>query len=282
MKWKSGENKKGRYFMFLLGFLAALGISGTKCAIEDSQIKRESRTIDEKGNVHYYDRQLRDYINGERVERIETKDANGVTLYSTVGMNSHKVYETCYGRNEQIQFEMSEQNKQRAIEYGNLAYEQYNPYFERFVTTEIATGRTITCLFKNISKDGKYEYRKWYYNSVYQGKYDYNTTLKDDYGIIITKEEYEKLNSLCSASHSHIPSDYNVWEDLVSNDRYKVKKKREHDEYMRKYAQESKIKIEEKKKQQERETLKRKYEYLKDDINRKRVERHLASMKNSQ
>lgn len=281
MKWKSGENKKGRYFMFLLGFLAALGISGAKCAIEDSQIKHESRTIDEKGNVHYYDRQLRDYINGERVERIETKDANGVTLFSTVGANSHKIYNTSYGRGTQQLFEMSEQNKQRSIEYGDLAYSQYNPYFERFVTTEIATGRTIICLFENISKDGKDEYRKWYYNSACQGKYDYNTTLKGDYGIIITKEEYKKLN-IISGSHRHIPSDHNIWKDLTSPDRYKAKEKREYDKRMREYAQESKIKVEEKKKQQEREMAKRKYEYLKDSTKRKRVQRHLASMKNSQ
>lgn len=41
---------------------------------------------------------------------------------------------------------MSEREKQDAIERGKLAYMQYNPYFGRSVTTEIATGRTITCL----------------------------------------------------------------------------------------------------------------------------------------
>lgn len=248
--------------MFLAGFLAALGISGAKCAIEDGQMKRESRTIDKDGNVHYMDRLCNDYINGEKVQRVETIDRNGVKLYSTVGVSSHKIYDTNYGRGTQQLLEYSERDKQDAIERGKLAYRQYNPYFEKSVTTEIVTGRTITCLFKNISKSGEDEYRKWYYNPEHQGKYDYNTTLNGDYGIIITKEEYEKLNIICG-SHCHIPSDHNVWEDLTSHDRYEAKKKREHDERIREYAQECRARIEERRNRQEREMAKRKYEYLK-------------------
>ena len=218
MKWKSGENKKGRYFMFLLGFLAALGISGTKCAIEDSQIKHESRTIDEKGNVHYYDRQLRDYINGERVERIETKDANGVTLFSTVGVNSSKVYDTSYGRGTQQLLEYSERNKQQNLKYGKNSYTQYNPYFGTFVTTEISSGRTITCLFDGKNhKTGKKFYRVWYFRPECQGKFDYNATVEGDMGIEITKEEFDKLKFGCLKCKS-IPSDYNVTKKLWGDD----------------------------------------------------------------
>lgn len=195
--------------MFLGIFLAALGISGAKCAIENSQIKRDSRTVDEKGNVHYYDRQLRSYINGERVERVETQDKDGVTLYSTVGVNSHKVYETRYGRNEQIMFEMSEEDKQYRIKKGYLAYSQYNPYFRKRVTTEISTGRTITCLFSGKNqKTGKQIYKKWYYRPECQNKYQYDTTVDGDFGIDITEEEYRKLNVL--GSHSKVPSDGDV------------------------------------------------------------------------
>ena len=93
------------------------------------------------------DRLCNDYINGERVKRVETTDRNGVKLYSTVGVNSSRVYNTSYGRGTQQLFEMSERDKQDNIKRGYNVYEQYNPYFGTFVTTEISSGRTITCLF---------------------------------------------------------------------------------------------------------------------------------------
>lgn len=132
------------------GLLAFLGIyagSAAKAAKDNYDMKKTTRTVDKDGNIHYMDRLCNDYINSERVKRVETTDRNGVKLYSTVGVNSSKVYDTSYGRGTQQLFEMSEREKQDAIERGKLAYMQYNPYFGRSVTTEIATGRTITCLF---------------------------------------------------------------------------------------------------------------------------------------
>lgn len=194
-------------------FLGALGISGALCAKENHEMKRDSRTVDEKGNVHYYDRLCRDYINGERVQRVTTEDSNGVTLYSTVGVNSHKVYNTSYGRGTQQLLDYSEIRKQKAIEYGDLAYSQYNPYFGRSVTTEIATGRTITCLFEYEYGD-KPIYKKWYFRPECQGKLDYNVTVDGDYGIDITREEYYKLDVL-AGSHTSLPSDRKVCDDLM-------------------------------------------------------------------
>lgn len=198
-------------------FLGALGISGALCAKENYEMKRDSRTVDEKGNVHYYDRLCRDYINGERVQRVATEDSNGVTLYSTVGVNSHKVYNTSYGRGTQQLLDYSEIRKQKAIEYGDLAYSQYNPYFGRSVTTEIATGRTITCLFIHECGD-KRIYKKWYFRPECQGKLDYNVTVDGDYGIDITREEYYKLDVL-SGSHTCAPSDWQVRDDLEGRNR---------------------------------------------------------------
>lgn len=53
-------------------------------------MKKITRTVDEKGNVHYAIELCNEYINGERVKRVETTDRNGVKLYSTVGVNSSK------------------------------------------------------------------------------------------------------------------------------------------------------------------------------------------------
>lgn len=195
------------------GLLAFLGIyagSAARAAKDNYDMKKITRTVDEKGNVHYADRLCNEYINGERVKRVESTDRNGVKLYSTVGVNSSKVYDTSYGRGTQQLFEMSERDKQDAIERGKLAYVQYNPYFGKSVTTEIATGRTITCLFEGKDPETKEPfYKKWYFRPECQDKYDWRNTVKGDYGIDITKEEYYKLKTVPS-SYTEIPSDQKV------------------------------------------------------------------------
>lgn len=194
----------------LLAFLGMYTGSAAKAAYDNYDMKKTTRTVDENGNVHYMDRLCNDYINGERVKRVETTDRNGVKLYSTVGVNSSKVYDTSYGRGTQQLFEMSEHDKQDAIERGKLAYVQYNPYFGRSVTTEIATGRTITCLFEGKDPETKEPfYKKWYFRPECQDKYDWQNTVKGDYGIDITKEEYYKLKTVPS-SYTEIPSDQKV------------------------------------------------------------------------
>ena len=196
----------------LLAFLGIFGASGAKAAYDNYDMKKTTRTVDKDGNVHYADRLCNDYINGERVKRVETTDRNGVKLYSTVGVNSSKVYDASYGRGTQQLFEMSERDKQDAIERGKLAYMQYNPYFGRSVTTEIATGRTITCLFAWEHGD-KPIYKKWYFRPECQDKFGYRETVKGDYGINITKEEYYKLQTI-GISYTNLPSDQKVLDDL--------------------------------------------------------------------
>ena len=195
------------------GLLAFLGIyagSAARAAKDNYDMKKITRTVDEKGNVHYADRLCNEYINGERVKRVESTDRNGVKLYSTVGVNSSKVYDTSYGRGTQQLFEMSKRDKQDAIERGKLAYVQYNPYFGKSVTTEITTGRTITCLFEGKDPETKEPfYKKWYFRPECQDKYDWRNTVKGDYGIDITKEEYYKLKTVPS-SYTEIPSDQKV------------------------------------------------------------------------
>lgn len=195
------------------GLLAFLGIyagSAAKAAKDNYDMKKTTRTVDKDGNIHYMDRLCNDYINSERVKRVETTDRNGVKLYSTVGVNSSKVYDTSYGRGTQQLFAMSEHDKQENLKYGKNVYSQYNPYFGKTVTTEISSGRTITCLFsgKN-SKTGKEFYRVWYFRPECQGKLDYNTTVDGDMGIEITKEEFNKLN-FGALTCTCMPSDYDV------------------------------------------------------------------------
>ena len=85
-----------------------------------------------------------------------------------------------------------------------------NPYFGKSVTTEIATGRTITCLFEGKDPETKEPfYKKWYFRPECQDKYDWRNTVKGDYGIDITKEEYYKLKTV-PRSYTEIPSDQKV------------------------------------------------------------------------
>ena len=203
------------------GLLAFLGIyagSAAKAAYDNYDMKKTTRRVDENGNVHYMDRLCNDYINGERVKRVETTDKNGVKLYSTVGVNSSKVYDTSYGRGTQQLFEISEREKQDNIKRGYNVYGQYNPYFGKIVTTEISSGRTITCLFsgKN-SKTGKEFYRVWYFRPECQGKLDYDTTVEGDMGTEITEEEFNKLN-FGSLKCRTMPSDFNVTKKLWGED----------------------------------------------------------------
>lgn len=194
----------------LLTFLGIYAGSATKAAYDNYDMKKKTRTVDKDGNVHYMDRLCNDYINDERVKRVETTDRNGVKLYSTVGVNSSRVYDISYGRGTQQLFAMSEHDKQENLKYGKNVYSQYNPYFGKTVTTEISSGRTITCLFsgKN-SKTGKEFYRVWYFRPECQGKLDYNTTVDGDMGIEITKEEFNKLN-FGALTCTCMPSDYDV------------------------------------------------------------------------
>lgn len=194
----------------LLAFLGIYGASAAKAAYDNYDMKKVSRRVDENGNVHYADRLCNEYINGEKVKRVETTDRNGVKLYSTVGVNSSKVYNTSYGRGTQQLLEYSERDKQENLKYGKNVYSQYNPYFGKIVTTEISSGRTITCLFSGKNrKTGKEFYRVWYFRPECQGKNDYNKTINGDMGIEITKEEFNKLK-FGSLTCTCMPSDYDV------------------------------------------------------------------------
>ena len=63
MKWKSGEDKKGRLIIMLgLLFLGMIGVSGIKAAYDNYEMKNYTRKVDKDGNVHYMDRLCNDLL----------------------------------------------------------------------------------------------------------------------------------------------------------------------------------------------------------------------------
>ena len=72
----------------------------------------------------------------------------------------------------------------------------------------------ITCLYEGKDPEtGKMVYKKWYFRPECQDKYDWRNTVKGDYGIDITEEEYEKLKIIGDTTN-HMPSDGKVLNKL--------------------------------------------------------------------
>ena len=171
----------------VLGFLGALGISGTKCAIENEQSKNETMRIDENGNRVCYDRVGNKLFNGEKTYQHTRYDRYGNRHTYTVGANSNKIYGDSFDRRVAKMRKFEEENKKVALRYGKLAYNKFDPRFNRLVTTEMSTGKVIACLFKSILNDGTTEYRKFYCNNP---------------------------NPNVGATYSNLPSDFDVLDKL--------------------------------------------------------------------
>lgn len=204
----------------VLGFLGALGVSGTKAAIEDVKMKSSSREVDEKGNVHSYDRLCREYINGERVERIIRYDKYGHQHCYTVGVQSKKIYSDTHDVFMERMKKEDEKALQMANKYGELAYNKYDPRFDKAVTTEISTGKVIVCLAETWNEKQKKQIYRKFYEKPFPNKWDYNKTAEGDYGIDITEDEYKKLNIICS-TFTTIPTDPNVLNEFWGVDYFK-------------------------------------------------------------
>lgn len=199
--------------IFLYGLMQTIGFVGR--TVENEQEKNRTRHIDENGNEVCYGRKSEHYVNGEKTYTRTVKDKYGNMHRLTVGINSEKIYSDSFDKTMQRMNKYSEENKERSLKYGDKAYNRYDPRFQRYVTTEIETGKVIACLYKGTNPEThKQEYRKFYLDSAsVRYNFDYDMTAMGDYGIVISEEEYEKLN-IIGATFSHIPKDYDVLHKL--------------------------------------------------------------------
>lgn len=185
-------------------FLSAL-LGGTRVvgrAIKNKQMKDYSYKINENGEETWLDFDCNQYVNGEKlVGKLERKP-DGQLYRLEVGKFSGKVYVDPY---ENTMSRMDKENierKKSSEKYGLLTYEKYHREYHCSISTEISTDKIITCIY---GRNDKKIYRKWYLGQQKPDKYN-NRPLpdEDDFGVPITKEEYEKLERGMH-TYAHIP-----------------------------------------------------------------------------
>lgn len=223
--------------LLLWGTLKAIGHIG--CAVENAQSKKSTAHYDNKGNVVSNGYDGTTYYNGEKTYSWYETDKYGNDHYLTIGVNSGKVYSDSFDNQMSIMDKDNEERKARAIKRGRGTYMKYDPRFQCQVSTEVSTDRVIACLYKGSIEPGKMEYRKFYINRQNPGRFGYNQSDPGDYGVIISKEEYDKLYEERGVTYSGIPYDDDVWR-YFSNRTFAVaeletKQKREQERHFRSY-----------------------------------------------
>lgn len=207
----------------LLALLGLKGVTGIGRAVDDAKSKRDTAKLDANGNVTCFGRTGKYYINGEETYRWTETDKYGNEHNLLIGVNSGKVYRDSYDFVAKRAEETSEQNKQQSIKGGYLSYNKYDPRFDRYVTTEISTGKIIAALCEELDEHGRGEkFYKFYYKERYlpSGAFDrfsFDKTAPGDYGIEISEEEFNKLKIVTRTCGS-LPSDPQVKNKIMHVD----------------------------------------------------------------
>lgn len=222
-----------------LGLLNA--VSTIKRTSENEKSKRDTASLTPEGNVMSIGRTGQVYVNNEETYRWSETDKYGNVHNLIIGTKSGRVYSDSYDRMLQRENEIAEKNKQDAIKIGRLTYIRFCPQLGIRAETEIKTGKVITCFgeFYN-ERTEKTTYRKWYLQPSQKGKYERDRTVKGDFGVEITKEEYDKLNSFRLLLKSGMPQDEDVMLKLTGFDSledrrrfYEEKGKKQREEWLR-------------------------------------------------
>lgn len=175
-------------------FGAVLGGSAISAARENARLMSKPYKHLEDGTPVYMDRHCNEYINGEKVVIKYNYDLNRT---QKVGERTGKVYfdeEVAKRKHLESLDNIRKENEQSR---GKLAYMKYDPVRKKEITCEISTGKYI-CELRG-KKDGTYY--KYYLdprqdNAYIQTRYD-----KNDPGVPITREEFDRLN-IFAGSHS--------------------------------------------------------------------------------
>lgn len=192
-------------------FLSVLGISGLSCLSDNHYCKKTS--IHKEGNdTVWYDRKGREIRNGEYTTYRIREDKYGNFGGQVVGLKTGTVYEDKLS--EEYAFHKSEEKQclEFAKKSDDLAYNKYYPQYNKAFTTEISTGKIISCLWEYKEfPSGETKFRKYYFNPTTM-KWPKGTA-PGDMGIEITRDEYVRLRCfMCTATT--FPTDYEMREKV--------------------------------------------------------------------
>lgn len=188
-----------------LGLLIGLGVklfADGAYAISDMQYRSTPCGTAQNGEPYYMGRDGKCYAaNGERMVLRTAIDAQGRRYNRTVGERTGKVY---FDKEKTFQDQAdaeNERSRKEAIERGRLAYgyrDRSLPFpLQQKVTKEISTGKYIARIEYNRFKK---EFRKYYLKRNANFPFE---VADGDKGIVITKEEFEKLNFwVCGGGHA--------------------------------------------------------------------------------
>lgn len=172
-------------------FGAAVGTSGVKAAMETAQNKRSPMKLP-NGVPYYYDHSGRTYLMDGTQIFCSANDA--------VTMSGRVVWSRKESMNDYAKAHVSKTGKYRYAV-------QVHPRADNPLTVDLNTGKGIARVEANTLKDGRVEYRKWYFydlyaEEVYPGedltwvmKVAPNSIKRGDPGIVITKEEFDAINN---------------------------------------------------------------------------------------
>ncbi len=186
-------------------FLTALGVSGLSCLSDNHYCKKTS--IHKEGDdTVWYDRKGREIRNGERTTYRVREDKYGNLGGQVVGVNSGRVYEDSLAKKYAFYKAEEDKEAQWAKENGNLAYNKYYPQYNKAYTTEISTGKIISCLWEYKTEcDGPSKYRKFYFDpatmTIPKG------TAPGDIGVEISLHEYVDLHGPLMFTGDSFPYD---------------------------------------------------------------------------
>lgn len=179
-----------------------LGGSAIRCGIDNAKMMSKPFRYLDDGTPVYLDKLCNEHVNGEKI--VPKYDYENEKLVY-VGNRSGKVYMDPQEESRKRMDRRSDENKQKAIEQGKLAYMRYDFQRKKEITCEVSTGKFIAELEGR--KDGTY----WKYY-LDPNSYSLKSKKEGDPGVQITQEEYDGLNIRCA---THYASDLNretlVW-----------------------------------------------------------------------
>lgn len=192
-------------------FLTALGISGLSC-LKDNHYCKKTSMHKEGDDIVCYDRKGREMRNGEYTTYRIKDDGYGNIGGQVVGLKTGKVYSDSLA--DKYAFHRAEENEEarKAREQGRTAYNKYYPQYNHAFTTEISTGKILSCLWEYqtspYAKTSKY--RKFYFDPTTM-KWPKGTA-PGDMGIEITRDEYYRLQGPLMFTGTTFPTDYKMRE----------------------------------------------------------------------